>query len=256
MGTIRDEKEKNHTWFVDFVFGKGGRNETYLSILVRSTRFFMAAKLDRRLHEGVVSCLRDDFARLGRPKRIVCDREFISKALKDFLTGQNIDLCPLPRESPFLNMVERYHQELKKIAQRSNISLKESVDILNNLPFPSTPSGVKFKKISPAHLFFNNDQKALEAVCNFFENESRKRQTRSENLRGKNILRFQNKFNIEDIVRFNIGHTIGFGKIVEAKSKIYEVKRIDGSGQTSIHAHQMELVTISEDFLKLMLSNT
>lgn len=253
LGTIEDKKMKNHTWCIDFVFGKLGRNETYLSILDRSTRFFMARKMDKRSHDSVIECLRDEFARLGRPKRIVCDREFISDRIQSFLSKENIEFCPLSRESPFLNLLERYHLEIKKIASRSGVSIRDSIEILNNLPFASTPSGAKFKTISPAYLFFENNKEILNSVCHFFEQQSQNRKLRSQELRGKNITRFERKFVVGDIVRFNIGHAIGFGKVVRVNGKIYDVDRIDGSGQTSIHSHQLELVTISELFLKQML---
>lgn len=158
------------------------------------------------------------------------------------------------RESPFLNLLERYHQEIKKISQRSSVSIAESISILNDLPFTRTPPGAKFKNVSAAYLFFSNDRAILKSVCDFLESQSKQRSLRSSELRGKNIFRFERKFKVGDIVRFNIGHTVGFGKVGQADGKIYEIERIDGSGKTSIHAHQLELVTISETFLKQMLS--
>lgn len=50
-------------------------------------------------------------------------------------------------------------------------------------------------------------------------------------------------------------HDVGFGRIKEkTSSKTYEVDRIDGTGSTAIHAQQLQLVTISEEFLKILLS--
>lgn len=216
----------------------------------------MASKICSREHSVAIRALEAEIARLGKPNRIVMDREFISDLFSNFSIKYNIKLDPITRESPWLNMVERYHQEIKKIAVKSDKSIQESINILNNLPFSNTPSGAVFRCISPATLFFENDKKLLKSVCKFLEIESGKRNLRNKELRGYNITRFERKFQPGDIVRFNMGkHIVGFGKIREKRSsKMYEVDRIDGSGSTSIHSQQLELVTISEEFLKQLLN--
>lgn len=253
-GTIPDNKKKNDTWFIDFFYYKGVDNK-FLSILDRSTRFFMATKVSSRNHGEVVKVLETEFCRLGTPKSIVMDREFISETLQVFAQKNNFQFCPITRESPWLNMVERYHQEIKNIARKSDLSIQKSINILNNLPFSRTPSGSVFKCISPAELFFKNDTKLLKSVCNFLEQESTKRITRQKELRGINITRFERKFTVGDIVRFHMGkHNTGFGKVInKINSKMYEVERIDGVGTTFIHSQQLEKVTISEEFLRQLL---
>lgn len=216
----------------------------------------MATKIDSRRHEDATQALEAEFARMGTPRKIVCDREFISDHIKIFALKKEIEICPITRESPWLNMVERYHAEIKAIATKSDKSIQDSINILNNLPFSKTPQGSIFKKISPAELFFKNDTKILKEVCKFLKASSISRNLRGKELRGINITRFERKFQIGDIVRFNMGkHNIGFGKIKEkTSSKTYEVERIDGSGSTAIHAQQLQLVTISEEFLKILLN--
>ena len=252
LGTISDPKEKNHTWFFDFVFSPNGGK--YLSILDRSTRFFMLSKVDNREHKGVIKRLNFEFSRLGMPKVLIGDREFISKKLVDFCEECGVILKPLPRESPFLNCVERHHQELKKIAIKNNCDFETAVPVLNNLPFSKGPPGVKLKHLTPAELFFKNDKRLIGLVCDFLEAESNKRSLRSEELRGKNITRFERNFSVGDIVKFNMSNYVGWGKITEKKgSKIYIVERIDKNGTHELHAQQMELVKITETFLRRML---
>lgn len=74
-------------------------------------------------------------------------------------------------------------------------------------------------------------------------------------LRGPNIARFSRNFEIGDIVKYNRQNgTIGFGKVISKRdNKIYQIARIDGTGSTEIHSQQLELITISEEFLKLLI---
>ena len=252
LGTIPDPKEKNHTWYFDFVFQDNKLK--YLSLLDRSTRFFMLSKVDNREHKGVIKRLKHEFLRLGKPKVLIGDRELVSKHLKDFCAEEEVSLKPLPRESPFLNCVERHHKELKKIAHRINCDFEYAVGILNNLPFSKGPPGINLRHATPAQLFINNDKEMIKCICDFLEEESEKRALRSEELRGKNITRFQRNFSIGDLVKFNMSNYVGFGKIIDKKgSKIYTVERIDKSGSHELHAQQLEMVTITETFLRLML---
>ena len=253
LGTITDQKEKNHTWMCDFVFFEDS-DKKFISILDRSTRFFTAVPVPNRGHHNIIKALTNFFRTMGKPKRLVADREYVSGKVVEFLDQKGIKFCPVTRESPWLNCVERYHQEVKKIANRSNINLIDAVDILNDLPFSSAPSGIKFKKISPSTLFFENDKEILLDICNFLEEESKKRSTRSEKLRGKNISRFERKFEIGDLVRFNLGNNIGFGKITaKTGSKMYDISRIDNNRKHSIHSQQLEKVIIPERLLLKLL---
>lgn len=189
----------------------------------------------------------------GRPEEIVSDREFISSELNKFFSKYNIKFSPLSRESPFLNMIERYHGELKKISKKSKISLQEATPILNALPFSKTPPNCKI--ISPEKLFHGNNPEMLKIVCDFLEKESLRRKLRSIELRGKNISRFSRDFKIGDIVKFNRQNgSVGFGKVISKRgNKIIEIARIDGTGSTEVHSQHLELVTISEEFLKLLI---
>ena len=81
LGTIKDPKEKNKIWFIDFVFFN---NKKYLSAVDRSTRFCMLEQVDRRCHDGVIKALSHIFALAGRPEEIISDREFISSELQIF----------------------------------------------------------------------------------------------------------------------------------------------------------------------------
>lgn len=250
LGTIADPKEKNHTWYLDFVFHDGKK---YISMLDRSTRFCCVMQVDNRKHEGVALVLKSFFRVLGAPKFIVTDREFISDKFFKVCEEYHINHTPLTRESPFLNIVERYHKKLKSISRTTNVSLEVAAGILNNYPYSKTPKGCR--SISPSVLFFENDTELVRLVCDFLQDQSVKRSLRSENLRGKNISRFKRNFQIGDLVKFNLqSGDIGFGKIIEKRhDKMYKVARIDGSGCTEIHAYQLELLTISEDFLHKML---
>ena len=252
LGTIADPKEKNHTWYFDFVFQDS--KIKYLSLLDRSTRFFMLSKVDNREHKGVINRLKHEFLRLGKPKILIGDRELVSKHLKEFCAEQEVLLKPLPRESPFLNCVERHHRELKKIAHRINCDFEYAVGILNNLPFSKGPPGLNLRHATPAQLFIKNDKEMIKCICDFLEEESGKRALRSEELRGKNITRFERNFSIGDLVKFNMSNYVGLGKITDKKgSKIYSVERIDKSGNHELHAQQLELLKIPETFLRLML---
>ena len=259
LGTIPDAKRKNSIWSIDFVFfhDKTGRKRTYLSILDRSTRFFIVSLVDSRHHAGVKTTLLRDFTRLGKPEILIADREMVSDDLACFFMENGIDFKPVARESPFLNPVERYHKECKKIALRCSGTMEEAANMLNYLPFSSVPANLKVKNICPATLFYSNNKKLIEAVCSFLEQESKRRQTRSEKLRGKNITRFQRIFQIGDLVKFNLTQKIGFGKVTErVGSKMYKIIRIDGSNRTHmIHAQQLEKLLISEYFLKEMLKD-
>ena len=250
-GTISDPKLKNHTWFFDFVFNK---DKKYVSIMDRSTRFFMVQKVPNKEHKNLIKALDLNFRYLGKPKFLVGDRELISNELKIFCVQKGVTLKPLPRESPFLNMVERYHQEIKNISEKSECQLDHAVSILNDLPFSKGPPGVKLKHFTPADLFFNNDKVLIGLICDFLENQSEKRSLRSEQLRGKNITRFARHFEVGDLVKFNMSNYIGFGKVIEKKgSKIYVIERIDKSYTHEIHAQQLELAPIPETFLRKML---
>ena len=114
LGTIQDNKKKNDIWMSDFVFSKDKKK--YVSVLDRSTRFFMASKVNNREHKNIIKTFSHMFRTMGRPRVIVADREFISKDLENFLTKNDVKLCPLTRESPWLNILERYHREIKVFA--------------------------------------------------------------------------------------------------------------------------------------------
>lgn len=62
---------------------------------------------------------------------------------------------------------------------------------------------------------------------------------------------------MKDRTKFNLKDgSIGFGKIVDKRNdKMYTIARIDGTGHTEIHSYQLELITISEEFLKKLLEN-
>ena len=257
LGTIPDSKRKNSMWSIDFVFfpDKTGRKRTYLSILDRSTRFFIVSLVDSRHHAGVKTALLRDFSRMGKPEVLVADREMVSEDLACFFLENGIDFKPVARESPFLNPVERYHRECKKIALRCSGTMEEAANMLNYLPFSTVPANLKVKNICPATLFYSNNTRLVEEVCTFLEQESKRRQTRSEKLRGRNITRFQRIFQVGDLVKFNLIDKVGFGKVTErVGSKMYKINRIDGSNRTHmIHAQQLEKLLISEYFLKQML---
>ena len=251
LGTIHDAKEKNETWMTDFVF-HGGKK--FVSLLDRSTRFFMAEAVNNREHKNIIKIFKKYFRMLGVPKRLVADREFISRELGNFLDQKDIKLCPLTRESPWLNVLERYHQEAKKMADRAGCTLIEAIETLNSLPFSKAPPGTNFKKISPATLFFENDKETLHQICDFLELESGKRSTRSAKLRGKNVTRFQRNFEVGDLVRFNLSNGIGWGKITAKNgSKMYQIDRIDSNGSHSIHSQQLEKVNLTEKLLRKYL---
>ena len=113
---------------------------------------------------------------------------------------------------------------------------------------------MEFKKVTPATLFFENDKEMIRAVCTFLKAESEKRVLKSAELRGKNICRFQKNFRVGDIVKFNMKSYIGFGKVQSKNgNKMYELERIDGSGTVHVHASQLEIVLISEHFLRKLL---
>ena len=252
LGTIKDDMKKNSTWTIDLVYWK---ERKYLSILDRSTRFFVVSQVDCRAHAGLKKALAREFLRLGLPEKIVADREMVSGSLAEFFREKGIIFRPLTRESPFLNLVERYHQEVKKIALISEVYLEEAAGMLNYLPFTNIPAGMKARKISPALLFYENDCTLIQEVCKFLENESEKRHTRSQRLRGRNILRFQRTFVIGDLVKFNLKDGLGLGKVIAKEgTKMYQVKRIDGSNLIhAIHAQQLEKLLLPETFIKKML---
>ena len=252
LGTLPDKMKKNSIWSIDFVFHNGRK---YISILDRSTRFFVVSLVDNRNHAGVRKSLARDFLRLGKPEVLIADREYISAELAAFFLEHGIDFKPVARESPFLNPVERYHREAKRIALTSQVTLEEAADTLNNLPFSTVPAGLKVRNICPAALYYSNNKQLIIEVCKFLEQESKRRVTRSERLRGKNIVRFQRKFEVGDLVRFNLKDKIGFGKVIsKLGNKMYNIGRIDGSNREHlIHAQQLELLLISEHFLKEML---
>ena len=136
----------------------------------------------------------------------------------------------------------------------NSIDLESAADILNNLPFIKTPPGMKFRKITPATLFFENDKAVLSVVCEYLRSQSEKRSSRSEQLRGKNLARHQNKFIVGDLVKFNLSDTIGFGKIASVNGKLYVVKRLDKNMDMHIHACQLEKLTIPENYLLQLLN--
>ena len=252
LGTIPDKMRKNSIWSIDFVFLNGRK---YISILDRSTRFFIVSAVDNRSHAGVRRSLARDFLRMGKPEILIADREYVSSELAAFFIQNGIDFKPVSRESPFLNPVERYHQEAKRIALTSQVTMEEAADMLNNLPFSTVPAGMKVKNICPASLFYSNNKQLIIEVCKFLEQESEKRATRSERLRGKNIVRFQRKFEIGDRVKFNLKDGLGFGKVTsKVGNKMYNIKRIDGPNREHlIHAQQLQKLLLSEHYLKEML---
>ena len=254
LGTIPDEKRKNSAWCIDFVFHKDTKKKKYISILDRSTRFFMITKVDSRAHSGVKDSLEKEFLRMGKPETIIADREYISYELREFFAEHDIIFKPIPRESPFLNLVERYHQECKGIAERCHIPLDKAAGKLNYLPFASVPAGLKAKNICPAYLFYLNNKGLVKEVCDFLESESDRRRTRSVKLRGSNITRFQRVFEINDLVKFNLKDGLGFGRIIGKNGKIYDVKRVAGPNLIhSIHSQQLEKLLLSEKYLLAML---
>ena len=251
LGTIKDNYRKNDTWYFDFVFYN---DRKYVSIIDRSTRFSIVSKVDCRAHLGVVNAFHREITRLGKPSKVVSDREFISDELRAYFKENDIEFQPLSRESPFLNLVERFHAEMKKIADRNNFDLERAVYILNKLSFTSLPKGFNIKMVTPELLYIDNDTSLIEEVGKFLGELSQRRSTRSTELRGHNISRFEHSYSVGDLVRFNVGNVVRFGKIINKRgSKIYSVSRLDKNFVHEIHAQQLEKILISERFLKMIL---
>ena len=253
LGTIKDNFKKNDTWYFDFVFYD---NRKYISIIDRSTRFSIVSKVDTRAHLGVVNAFHKEITRLGKPRKIVSDREFNSDELAAYFKENDIEYQPLSRESPFLNLVERFHAEMKKIADRNNFDLERAVYILNKLSFTSLPKNFNIKMITPELLYIENNTSLIKEVGKFLEAISQRRSTRSTELRGHNIARFQHSYVVGDLVRFNVGNVVRFGKIIKKRgTKIYTVSRLDSNYVHEIHAQQLEKIIpeVTEEFLKMIL---
>ena len=98
--------------------------------------------------------------------------------------SQGIEFSPLPRHAAFLNVVERFHQEIKKISSKTGKPLEECALILNKLPFSRLPA--KIKNTTPEKLFTENDPYLLKQVCEILNHRSKLRHRTSLRSRGSN----------------------------------------------------------------------
>ena len=196
------------------------------------------------------------FTTHGKPKQIFYDQAFLSgkntSFFDDFLAKNNILHFPRARHNPETLAVERFHQEFKKIAKINNCSYEEAVEALNELPFTNVPKGSKLRKITPKYLYENNDQETITAICDCLLQLSKQRKLRSEKLRNKNISKYSRIFSLDDLVRFQMGSKIEFGKIISENGKIYTVKNIFSGKESVIHAKELEKVLISENTLRIL----
>ena len=254
LGTLEDPKEKNGHWYIDIVF-KNQKNP-YLSTLDRSTRYMFIKKLPSATHKNVTNVLQWMFATYGKPKQIFYDQAFLSgkntSFFDEFLAKNKILHFPRARHNPETLAVERFHQEFKKIARINNCSYEEAVAALNELPFTNVPKGSNLRKITPKYLYENNDQKTITAICDCLLQLSKQRKLRSEKLRNKNISKYMRDFCSGDLVRFQMGNKIDFGKVLSKKGKIYTIENIFTGKKSVIHAKELEKVLISENTLRIL----
>ena len=263
-GTLPNEKEKNHRWYIDFVFTD--QKSPYLSILDTSTRYFMIQKVFKKTHECVINALRRVIALTGAPKIIVSDREFNSilgskNSLAKFLLENNIEQQCVPRHSPFTILVERYHKELKKISTVSDCSFEKAALILNNLPFTNRPRGLNWRNITPNSLYHYNDKVAIKILGSYLEMKSKERASRKMELRGKNLELYQRIYDVGDVVKFNSNQKAQslVGEVIEVltkkgKGKFYKVKRFGGNEEMyHLHAEELQKIKAPKEFVKFML---
>ena len=254
LGTLEDPIEKNGHWHIDIVFKN--QKTPYLSTLDRSTRFMFVKKIPSSTHKNVANVLQWMFQKHGTPKQIFYDQAFLSgkntSFFNDFLTKNGILHFPRARHDPQSLLVERYHAEMKKLAKINDCSFEKAVDILNDLPFTNVPKGSNLRKITPKYLYEANDEKTIRAICECLLELSKKRKLRSEELRNKNISKCLRNYSVNDLVRFQMGERISFGKILHKRGKTYEVCDIFNNRKSFIHARELEKVLISENTLKLL----
>jgi len=168
----------------------------------------------------------------------------------------------IPKESPFLNLVERFHELVKDVAKKSNISIENATKKLNDLPLSKLPACLRAaeRTISPSVLFHSNNKKLLEQVCDFLKQQSGRRKLRSETLRGNNIIKFQRFFEPGQVIKFPLGNgklrKIGFAVVTARDGKMYRCKRIGANRNHFLHAQQMERIMLSEKFLEQILSGS
>ena len=74
-GTLPESSTKSHTCYMDFTFHKN-KNDIYLTILDRSTRFLMIEKMANKRLDSTIKKLNSLFRIVGKPEFICGDGEF------------------------------------------------------------------------------------------------------------------------------------------------------------------------------------
>lgn len=124
----------NDVWTWDFVQSStlDGRTIRFLNIVEEYTRQCLAIKVDRSItSEDAIDTLAELFAMYGVPKRLRCDNgpEFISKAIKQWLTMIGVEVLYIEPGSPWQNgLCESFNSRLRDeyLHQTELMSLEDS----------------------------------------------------------------------------------------------------------------------------------
>ena len=251
-GTLPESSTKSHTWYIDFTFHKN-KDDIYLTILDRSTRFLMIEKMANKRLDSTIKKLNSLFRIVGKPEFICGDGEFKKTYFIEALSEVDVEFSHIPRHSPQCNLVERIHQEIKKIYRKNNSkTLFEATDWYNNRVFCQLPAKFKSEKLSPNYLFHKNPQILLKKFCDFRRQQSENRQTRQQTLRGANFESRKREYGIGDLVRFNVDNKVAFGEVKNKNGKLYEIKRLDKNHVHSIHSKELAALPLPKDLLTLL----
>ena len=148
---------------------------------------------------------------------------------------------PLPRKTPWCNLVEKAHDFVKSFLMKNpRSSLRDCQIHMNKLPFTQ----ISFTS-SPYELYTRANSDLISKYQQEISEKSKTRTKKQIEKRGKNIANFSRNFQVGDLVKSNKlnSREIDFGIVSETKgSKFITIKTLDKN--KIIHAHSSDIIKI------------
>ena len=253
--TIPVENLRNGTWHLDYVFPTvQGRQRKIISLLDQATRYVMLTEVSNRNASQLEKVLKNTFAFVGSPNKIVSDREkaVLSGECAQFLAQHSCISDPLPRKTAWCNLVEKVHDHIKVFfAKNPKASIRDCQISINKAPF----TNLSFTT-SPYELWSRNNDHIIKKFQNELFERSKARQAKQLELRGKRIKNFERNFQVGDFVKTNKLNSklIEFGTIISKKgSKFLTIKELDKNRIIEAHASHVKKIPFDLALFKKIL---
>jgi len=234
---------------LDFFFPVvNGVTKTCLMAVDRATGKMFVYEKRSKGHTGITNAMRTLFSYVGKPKRILSDRELKSDHMTETLESLGVQVCYLPRHSPNKNYAERAIQTYKNaLLKNPKASLLEIQEICNNTPFNFCGRMLKF---TPNILFNEFSDNKIRFVNRFRKEQREKRINRQLQLRGRNVTRFDRKMKLQTgkIVKFHAHQSrmVVFGQVERLTLNNSAATVRTAAGRThEIPAKELEVIDTS-----------